>query len=115
MGPVLGEQGVRDVVVYVQQLSGQKADPDLAAAGKKHFDTLCAACHGPDGKGNQLLGAPDLTDDTWLYGGTPEVIEETVEHGRNGKMPSHQSLVNQDRRRLLAAYVVSLSSATHEE
>ena len=110
MGAALGETGVRDVVVYVQQLSGQKADPDLAAAGKMHFDTVCAACHGPDGKGNQLLGAPNLTDDIWLYGDSPEALTETVSQGRNGNMPSHETLLNKDRQRLLAAYVVSLSS-----
>jgi len=110
MGAALGENGVRDVVVYVQKLSGQKADPDLAAAGKKHFDTVCAACHGADGKGNQLLGAPNLTDDIWLYGGTPEVLTETVTQGRNGNMPSHDSLLSKDRQRLVATYVVSLTS-----
>ncbi len=114
LGAALGEDGVRDVVAYVQQLSGQKADRDLAAAGKAKFDMLCVACHGPDGKGNQMLGAPNLTDDTWLYGGTPEKIAETVNGGRDGKMPSHESLLNEDRRRLLAAYVASLSSESNE-
>jgi cytochrome c oxidase cbb3-type subunit 3 len=114
MGAALGENGVRDVAIYVQQLSGQKADPELAAAGKMHFDTVCAACHGPDGKGNQLLGAPNLTDDVWLYGGTPEIIAATVSKGRNGNMPSHQTLLNEDRQRLVAAYVVSLSSQSEE-
>jgi len=114
MAAALGEDGVRDVAVYVQQLAGQKADPDLAAAGKLHFDTLCAACHGPDGKGNQLLGAPNLTDNIWLYGGTPEVIAETIKYGRNGNMPSHQTLLSEDRQRLLAAFVVSLNQA-HEK
>ena len=109
MGAVLGEEGLRDVVAYVQQLSGQKSDTSLAAAGKAHFDTLCAACHGPDGKGNQLLGSPNLTDGTWLYGGNPEQITQTVNLGRNGHMPSHQSLLNEERRRFLAAYVLSLS------
>jgi len=110
MAAALGEDGVRDVSVYVQQLSGQKADPDLAAAGKVHFETVCAACHGADGKGNQLLGAPNLTDNIWLYGGSPETIEETVSLGRNGNMPSHKNLLNEDRQRLVAAYVASLSS-----
>lgn len=114
MGAALGENGVRDVTVYVQQLSGQKVDPDLAAAGKTHFETVCAACHGADGKGNQLLGAPNLTDDIWLYGGTPEIIAETVSGGRSGNMPSHQSLLNEDRQRLLTAYVVSLSLQSEE-
>jgi cytochrome c oxidase cbb3-type subunit 3 len=112
LGAALGEQGVSQVVAYVQQLSGQQADAGLAAAGKTTFDSVCAACHGPDGKGNPLLGSPNLTDNTWLYGGTAEAIAETVTLGRNGKMPAHQALLSEDRRRLLAAYVLSLSSAS---
>lgn len=114
MGAALGEEGLRNVVAYVQQLSGQKADHDLAAAGKLLFDTICAACHGPDGSGNQLLGAPNLSDAVWLHGGTPELIAQTVNLGRNSKMPAHQTLLNEDRLRLLTAYVVSLSAAQQE-
>jgi cytochrome c oxidase cbb3-type subunit 3 len=72
---------------------------------------LCAACHGPDGSGNQALGAPNLTDDIWLYGGTPEVLAETIGKGRNGSMPAHRDVLNEDRRRLVAAYVLSLLRA----
>jgi cytochrome c oxidase cbb3-type subunit 3 len=94
----------------VQQLAGQKADETLAAAGKTRFDMVCAACHGPDGRGNQALGAPNLTNDIWLYGGSPEIITETINQGRNGNMPAHANLINEDRRRLLAAYVAGLSA-----
>lgn len=111
MGAALGEDGLLEAVVYVQQLSGQKADPELAAAGKQRYDILCAACHGPDGSGNQALGAPNLTDDIWLYGGTPEVLAETIGKGRNGSMPAHRDVLNEDRRRLVAAYVLSLLRA----
>ena len=111
-GAVLGEEGIREVVAYVQQLSGQQADGSLAAAGKSRFDMLCVACHGADGTGNQALGAPNLTDDIWLYGRTPEIIAETVNLGRNGKMPSHETVLNEDRLRILAAYVLSLSTAS---
>jgi cytochrome c oxidase cbb3-type subunit 3 len=55
-----------------------------------------------------------LTDDIWLHGGTPDLITQTVNLGRNGKMPAHKTLLNEDRQRLLAAYVISLSAA-HEE
>jgi len=108
-GAVLGESGVKEAVAYVQQLSGQKADPEMAAAGKKHFDTICMACHGMDGKGNQMLGAPNLTDDIWLYGGTPADIEYTIVNGRNGNMPAFTATLNEDKRRILAAYVLGLS------
>jgi cytochrome c oxidase cbb3-type subunit 3 len=110
LGAALGEAGVRDVTQYVLSLSGQASDPGQAAAGKAQFDLFCAACHGPDGKGNQMLGAPNLADETWLYGGTPEVIAQTINGGRNGKMPAHKDLLNDDRQRLLAAYVLSLSA-----
>ncbi len=111
MGAVLGEDGVTEVVAYVQQLSGQTADAELAAAGQARFQMICMACHGMDGTGNQALGAPNLTDDIWLYGGNPADIKETLMNGRNGKMPAHENLLNEDRRRLLAAYVIGLSDS----
>jgi cytochrome c oxidase cbb3-type subunit 3 len=110
-GAVLGEEGVRDVVAYVQQLSGQKADPEMAAAGQKHFQTICMACHGMDGKGNPALGAPNLTDDTWLYSGNPSDIEYAVINGRQGKMPAFEGQLSEDKIRLLAAYVLGLSDS----
>lgn len=110
LGAALGDDGVAEVVAYVQQLSGQQADAALAAAGKTRFDMLCSACHGPNGRGNPLLGAPNLADDIWLYGGSAETIAATINQGRNGKMPAHEHLLNEDRRRLLAGYVMSLSA-----
>jgi cytochrome c oxidase cbb3-type subunit 3 len=109
-GDVLGETGVQEAVAYVQQLSGQKADPELAAAGQKHFQTICMACHGMDGTGNQMLGAPNLTDDIWLYGSSPEDIAYTIINGRNGVMPAFEKTLNEDKRRLLSAYVIGLSA-----
>jgi cytochrome c oxidase cbb3-type subunit 3 len=108
-GAVLGETGVLEAVAYVQQLSGQKADPEMAAAGQKHFQTICMACHGMDGKGNQALGAPNLTDDIWLYGSDPADIAYGIVNGRNGMMPAFDYL-SEDKRRLLSAYVLGLSS-----
>jgi len=111
-GAVLGEEGVRNVVAYVQQLSGQKADPEMAAAGQVHFQTICMACHGMDGKGNPMLGAPNLTDDIWLYGPNPSDIEYAVNNGRQGKMPAFKDTLgalSEDKIRILAAYVLGLS------
>jgi len=113
-GPVLGEEGVTEVVAYVQQLSGQQADAQLAAAGKARYGTLCVACHGVDGTGNQALGAPDLTNDIWLYGGDAATLAETLRAGRNGNMPAFKDQLSEDRRRLLAAYVASLSEGQAE-
>ena len=113
-GAVLGEEGVRNVVAYVQQISGQKADPEMAAAGQVHFQTICMACHGMDGKGNPALGAPNLTDDTWLYGRNPSDIEYAVVNGRQGKMPAFEDTLgalSEDKIRILAAYVLGLSES----
>ena len=105
----LDDSAISDLVVYVQSMSGQKADPEMAARGKKSFDMLCIACHGADGSGNQALGAPRLNDDIWLYGGEPETIRQTLTEGRNGNMPAHEDLLSEDQRRLIVAYVLSLS------
>jgi cytochrome c oxidase cbb3-type subunit 3 len=110
-GAVLGAQGVDQVVAYVQQISGQAADATLATAGKTLFETNCSACHGVDGKGNPLLGAPNLTDDVWLYGGDAATLKATLENGRNGQMPAFGDRLGQERVRLLAAYALKLSES----
>jgi len=110
-GEVLGPDGVEEAVAYVQTLSGQPADAAKAAAGKTRFETVCAACHGMDGKGNPLLGAPNLTDQTWLYGSDAATIRETIVKGRNGQMPSFGDKLGEQRVRLLAAYVTRLSGS----
>jgi len=108
-GPVLGEQGVKDVANYVLSLSGSKHDAKLAAAGKDKFATFCAACHMPDGKGMQALGAPNLTDKIWLYGGSEATIIETITKGRNGHMPAQLEKLGEAKVHLLAAFVYGLS------
>lgn len=108
-GPVLGEAGVKEVTHYVLSLSGSQHDAKLAAAGKEKFATVCAACHGPDGKGNQALGAPNLTDKIWLYGGSEASIIETITKGRNGQMPVWGEKLGEAKVHLLAAYVYGLS------
>jgi cytochrome c oxidase cbb3-type subunit 3 len=108
---VIGPQGVDQVVAYVQQISGQQSDATLAAAGKTQFETLCAACHGADGKGNPLLGAPNLTDDIWLYGGDSATLHATVAQGRNGQMPAFGERLGPERVRLLAAYALHLAGS----
>lgn len=110
-GQVLGEQGVAEVVAFVQSLSGPTTDANasLAVAGQARFQTLCAACHGADGKGNPLLGAPNLTDDVWLYGGDAATLRQTIASGRNGQMPAWGEKLGEQRVKLLAAYVTKLS------
>jgi cytochrome c oxidase cbb3-type subunit 3 len=108
-GEVLGEEGVEQVIAYVQQLSGQQADAARATAGATHFQTVCSACHGMDGKGNPLLGAPNLTDGTWLYGSDAASIREAVLKGRNNQMPAFEERLGEQRVRLLAAYVLRMT------
>ena len=109
-GPALGEQGVEKVVAYVQKLSGQQHDAALATEGEQLFlSTGCVGCHGMDGKGMTAVGAPNLTDDVWLYGGDAGTLRETVTNGRAGQMPAFQDKLGEQRVRLLAAYVLKLS------
>jgi len=108
-GAALGEQGVEEVVAYVLTLSGQSSPSDLSAAGQTKFQMFCSACHGPDGKGMQAVGAPNLTDDTWLYENTAESIRYTVVNGRNNMMPAQLELLGEQKVRVLAAYVMSIS------
>jgi cytochrome c oxidase cbb3-type subunit 3 len=105
---VLGAKGVDDVVAHVMSLSGRKATTGDAAAGKLQFETVCAACHGADGKGTHALGAPNLTDNIWLHGGSQEKIRESVVKGRNGVMPAHGDRMGEARVKLLTAYVMSM-------
>jgi|ADGO01.1.fsa_nt_gi cytochrome c oxidase, cbb3-type, subunit III len=111
LGSVLGDTGVNEVASYVVSLSGGKAPEDWVAAGKRHFETLCVACHGIDGRGNPALGAPNLTDDVWLHGRDFDSIRATITNGRDNQMPAHLELLGEAKVKLLAAYVVSLSSS----
>jgi len=104
-----GDEGVAAVAAYVLSLGGRAADPAKVSAGKEKFQTICVACHGADAKGNPALGAPNLTDDVWLYGGGPGDIAETLQRGRAGKMPAHGELLGAEKVHLLASYVYSLS------
>ncbi len=104
----LGEDNVKNLAQYVLSLSGAPHDAAKAAAGAPLFST-CAACHGADGKGNPAMGAPNLTDRTWLYGGSVADIERTIGEGRQGHMPSWQPRLSDDDMRVLAAYVYHLA------
>jgi len=110
-GPILGEQGVKEVANYALSLSDRKVDPALATVGKPRFAAMCAACHGGDGKGNQAIGAPNLTDTIWLYGGDEATVIKTITFGRNGHMPAWKDTLGPERVHLLAAYVWSLSNS----
>jgi len=118
LGPSLGPEGTLDAANYVLSLSGAKHDPARAARGKQTFTTVCAACHGPEGKGNQTLGAPNLTDNIWEYGGSLADIVETITKGRGtnaltpglSAMPAHKDSLGEAKVHILAAYVWGLSN-----
>ena len=80
------------------------------ALGESTFGDNCAACHGADGKGNQAIGAPNLTDKTWLHGSGEYAIAEQVAKGRTNQMPAHKDILTPAKIHLLTAYVLSLSA-----
>ncbi|OGI43467.1 MAG: cytochrome-c oxidase, cbb3-type subunit III [Candidatus Muproteobacteria bacterium RBG_16_64_11] len=109
-GAALGREGVFNVSEYVLSLSGRARNAEAAAGGREKFQQLCVACHGADGKGNPALGAPNLTDGIWLYGGSQRAVMESIEKGRQGRMPAHRDFLGEAKVHLLAAYVLSLSA-----
>jgi len=108
-GPLGGAEGVNEVATYVMSIAGRDVDAKLAEAGKAKFDMFCVGCHMPGGTGNQALGAPNLSNNIWLYGGSPRSIKETIAKGRNGRMPAHSEFLGKAKSHVLAAYVYSLS------
>ena len=104
-----GPAGVENVANYVLSLSGSPHDSIKAAAGKELF-AACAACHGAEGKGMAAMGAPNLTDKIWLYGGTVASISETINKGRAGVMPAWKDILGEEKVHLVSAYVYSLSN-----
>lgn len=110
MGAAVGTAAdVEDVANYVLSLSGSGHDALKAARGQAKF-AACAACHGADGSGNTALGAPNLTDKVWLYGGSLASIVETINKGRSNQMPAFGELLGDGKIRVLAAYVWGLSN-----
>jgi cytochrome c oxidase cbb3-type subunit 3 len=111
--PAFGQQltahQIDSLVQYVGQLSGNVVNKIKAKTGKAIFDQQCFVCHGKNAKGNPLMGAPNLTDSDWLYGGAATTIAHTIRHGRNGEMPAHFDVLGKNRVHLVAAYVYSLS------
>jgi cytochrome c oxidase cbb3-type subunit 3 len=108
-GAVLDEPAREAVADYVLELAGRVSDGEPNDAGRQTFLTYCAACHGPTGDGNPLLGAPSLANEIWLHGSGRSVILDVIANGRTNQMPAQAPLLGQDRARVLAAYVYSLS------
>jgi cytochrome c oxidase cbb3-type subunit 3 len=108
LGASLGDEGVKNAAAYVLSLSGSAHDSIRAAKGKETFARICSACHGAEGTGNQVLGAPNLTDKTWLHG-SGDTLLETISKGRASQMPAHKDVLTPAKIHLLTAYVYSLS------
>lgn len=98
------------LVRYVAHWDDPKLDAATRERAQKQFAITCFACHGPDGHGNPLIGAPNLTDGIWLHGGTRERIRETILFGRKSAMPAHEKILTPDEIKLVAAYVYGLST-----
>ena len=101
---------VRNVANYVLSLSGSPHNSIAAQLGKAKFGA-CAACHGPDGKGNQALGAPNLTDKVWLHGYGEDAIVAIITNGKTNQMPAQAQRLSAEQIHVLAAYVWNLSQS----
>jgi cytochrome c oxidase cbb3-type subunit 3 len=97
------------VAHYVLSLSDSNHNAEKAALGQAKF-AVCSACHGPTGAGNPLIGAPNLTDDTWLYGGSLTSVQSAIKNGFNNQMPAFGELLGEGKAHVVAAYIWSLSN-----
>jgi cytochrome c oxidase cbb3-type subunit III len=111
MGAAVGtDQDITDLAKFVQSLAGKPGDELAIARGKgKWMSAGCVGCHGADGKGNTALGAPNLTDNTWIYGGSLDSIFYTIKNGRQNAMPAWASRLSKPQIEVLTAYVIKLS------
>lgn len=108
-GAVIGEEKVLAVSEYVLTLSGQTAGLGSVEQGAVVFQQYCGACHGPEGKGDITFGAPNLTDEIWLYSGEPEAVAQSIRSGRSNSMPAQQDKLRDYKIHILAAYVYGMS------
>ncbi|MCL1100804.1 cytochrome-c oxidase, cbb3-type subunit III [Shewanella saliphila] len=109
-GLPIEDSEIEGLAEYVVKLSGREHDEALAAQGQGSFMKGCFACHGMDAKGNKFMGAPNLTDNVWLYGGSRGVISESIVNGRAGVMPAWKDILGEEKVHVIAAYVYSLSN-----
>ena len=106
---VLKKDQIVTVANYVRSLSGLSTSPGYdAVAGAKIFADNCVSCHGDNAKGNQELGAPNLTDKIWLYGSDEATLIETISQGRAGVMPAWEGRLDPSTIKAMAVYVHSL-------
>ena len=110
---MLDRTQVRQVATYVHSLTNPETSTpeniEMVKAGQDIFLTTCAACHGEDAKGNQEVGAPNLTDKYWVYGGDLQTIIASIHGGRQGHMPTWDERLSETDIKILALYVDTLS------
>lgn len=113
MGAAIGgsDSDLSAVANYVLSLSDSEHNAEQLEVGKAKF-AICSGCHGPDGKGNPAIGAPNLTDDVWLHGGSKASIVSAVQNGLNNKMPQFGNLLGEGKAHVISAYVLSLSNTS---
>lgn len=109
-GLPIEDSEIKGLAEYIVKLSGRDHDEALAAQGQGSFMKGCFACHGMDGTGNKMMGAPNLTNNMWLYGGSRGAIEETILNGRSGVMPAWKDVLGEEKVHVITAYVYSLSN-----
>ncbi len=107
-GGIFKNEQISDLVEYAYSLSGRDADPAAVKRAEPLFASQCASCHGAKGAGMQAMGAPNLTDAIWLYGGEKKDIRETIYYGRAGVMPYWTDRLSDEQITALAVYVHSL-------
>jgi cytochrome c oxidase cbb3-type subunit 3 len=105
---LLDRPQIAELVEWVRAASGQEHDAGAAARAQPAFAENCASCHGEDGSGNTAFGAPSLTDDVWLYGGSREAIRQSLWQGRGGVMPAFGHRLTDDAMRKLVLHVQGL-------
>lgn len=109
-GLPIEDSEIKGLAEYVVKLSGRDHDEALAAQGQGSFMKGCFACHGMDGTGNKMMGAPNLANNMWLYGGSRGAIELSIKNGRSGVMPAWKDVLGEEKVHVITAYVYSLSN-----
>jgi cytochrome c oxidase cbb3-type subunit 3 len=108
LGAVVGQDGADLIATYLLSPAGDTS-ADVAAGKQKYLSSGCIGCHGMNAEGNTLVGGPNLRDSVWLHGGSREEIVDIIMNGRVNQMPAQLPIIGEDRARLVAAYVLSLS------
>jgi len=105
---LLSSDEIDGLTHYVLRVSGQTHEAELADSVADLYQRQCASCHGVDATGDRLQGAPNLTDQEWLYGSSESAIYNTIYNARNSHMPAWQDRLDDASIKALAVYVHTL-------